>query len=127
MNEECPICLEKIHVAYKMTSCSHTICMKCCRKMKKDKSTIYYPFDVDTVKVHRLTCPLCRTLESIVLDPKKYAVEKIQQMEIALNMTYFGTSEYTIPPTCYDQIIYSPKHYVVRAKQRGHKQYKFKI
>lgn len=92
---ECSVCYEPIHHPYSLKSCSHSICMKCYRQIKKTSTSIF-PFRVDTVKVTPIQCPLCRKKEDILLNPRDYPVEYKQYLELVLNETECGMSWYSV-------------------------------
>ena len=92
---ECPICYDTIIRAYKLKSCSHSMCDKCYRQIK-ETSPVVYPFGVDTVKKTPIQCPLCRTKEDIPIDPKEHPVEYKQWMELLMNENEWGDSWYSV-------------------------------
>ena len=92
---ECPICYETVIRPYQLKSCSHALCDKCYRQIKQTSPTIY-PFGISTVKVVPIQCPLCRTKEDILVNPKEHPVEYKQWMELVLNENEYGESWYSV-------------------------------
>ena len=90
---ECPVCLDTIEKPYYLKSCSHVLCVKCYRQLKKVSDAFILP----TVKMTPVKCPLCRKKEVISLNP----VEYIQWMEIELTRDEYGTSYYHVMDTNY--------------------------
>jgi len=92
---ECSVCYETILYPYSLKSCTHEICMKCYRHIKKTSPEVF-PFRVDTVKVVPIQCPLCRKKEDISLNPSDYPVEYKQYLELIINETPCGMSWYSV-------------------------------
>jgi hypothetical protein len=92
---ECPICYEIILNPYYLKSCSHSLCEKCYRHVKQT-STEIYPFRVPTVKIVPIQCPLCRTKEDILVNPKEYPVEYKQWLELMMHENDRGDSWYSV-------------------------------
>jgi hypothetical protein len=76
---ECPICLEPITTFYKLTGCSHILCMKCARRCKwhsnENPITVESTFDLSIYFGVKkcIKCPLCRAVETkMTLDEFEY-------------------------------------------------------
>lgn len=83
---DCPVCLDTIVNPYFLKSCSHVMCVKCYRQLKKVSEDFILP----TVKMTPIKCPLCRKKEDISLNPAEY----IQWMEIEMTRDEYGCSFY---------------------------------
>ena len=83
---ECPVCLDTIKKPYYLKSCSHVMCDKCHRQLKKVSDDFILP----TVTMTPVKCPLCRKKEDVKLNK----VEYIQWMEIELTRDECGCSFY---------------------------------
>ena len=83
---DCPVCLDIIEKPYYLKSCSHVMCDKCHRQLKKVSEDFILP----TVKMTPVKCPLCRKKETVSLKP----VEYIQWMEIEMTRDEYGFSYY---------------------------------
>ena len=83
---ECPVCLDTIIKPYHLKNCSHVICFKCHREMKKTAEK----FPLPTVKEIPIKCPLCRKREKVYLNE----IENIQWLEMQLTEDEYGCSYY---------------------------------
>jgi hypothetical protein len=83
---ECPVCLDTIIKPYYLKNCSHVICFKCHREIKKTSEK----FPLPTVKEIPIKCPLCRKREKVCLNE----IENIQWLEIQLTEDEDGVSYY---------------------------------
>lgn len=105
---ECPVCLDTIETPYTLKSCSHVLCIKCYRQLKKVSDSFILP----TVKKTPIKCPLCRKKEVISLNPTEYT----QWLEIELTRDEYGFSFYHETTTKY----YKPWQEIAHAKIPKH-------
>ncbi len=105
---ECPVCLDTIEKPYLLKSCTHVLCVKCYRQLKKVSESFILP----TVKKTPIKCPLCRKKEVISLNPTEY----IQWLEIELTRDEYGTSYYHETTTKY----YKPWQELAHTKPPRH-------
>ena len=96
---ECPICLEDKSEHYKFKGCTHSVCNKCCRKMRNGclpNLNGFFRF-IPQKYSKCLSCPMCRTNEPI-LDIKflqtKYNKEYTNYIENELYGYYTKTITY---------------------------------